>query len=129
MPKLSSILRTIFALLLLQAAFWTGAAPAYVAQLCDFGENIPRTRPRPEAGGPTEVSLSLFIFDLVSVDDVREEFIIDFYIEARWQDPRLGALVRKTGLNKCEISLDDIWRPSAFPLNARDYKSSASIIS
>jgi len=69
------------------------------------------------------VTLSLFIFDLVSIEDVREEFTLDFYIEAQWQDPRLGALVRKTGLDKCEISFDETWRPNAFLLNAREYKS------
>jgi len=118
----SSVLLKVIVLLFIQAAIWITVVPAHAVQRCDFGDDIPRSRPNSEKG-PTEVTLSLFIFDLVSVNDVREEFTLDFYIKAQWQDPRLGALVRKAGLDKCEISFDEIWRPNAFPLNAREYRS------
>ena len=45
-------------------------------------------RPSPEAG-PTEVTLALAVVDVLAVDDVNENFVVDFVLQATWQDPRL----------------------------------------
>ena len=81
---------------------------------CQFDEDIPKTRPIPEEGGPTQIQVGFYIFDLVDISTVKQEFIMDFYLEAEWQDSRLGEIVRQSEQAACEIAMDLIWRPNMF---------------
>ena len=90
----------------------------FAVDLCNFGEDTPRTRPNREAG-PTEVRVGLFVFDLVNINTVKQEFTLDFFLQAEWDDPRLGEALRKSGKRRCEVPMDDIWIPGTFPLNSR----------
>ena len=119
MLSLSSILRTVVILLLAQAAVWIDIAPAHAfVEPCNFGDNVPKTRPNSQAG-PTETRLAIFIFDLVDIITVKQEFIMDFYMETEWQDPRLGELLRKSGRRQCEATLDEVWHAEIFIINNR----------
>jgi hypothetical protein len=115
-------------LLLALAALWVRAAPVHAITECDFGRDVSRSRPAPEAG-PTEVSVGLYVFDLVSIDSVKQEFTLDVFIEAQWEDPRLGSALRKAGVKNCRTSFDNIWTPGTILLNARQYKSELKRVS
>jgi len=64
---------------------------------------------RPEAadGGPTIVSVSIFLIDLDGVDNAEQTFTANLSLDMRWSDPRLahgqdGAIVRPIG---------EVWNP------------------
>jgi hypothetical protein len=117
-----SFLRTAAILLLALAALWVRAVPVYAMPECDFGPEVSRSRPAPEKG-PTQVTVGLYVFDLVSIDSVKQEFTLDLFIEAQWEDQRLGSALRKAGVRKCRASLDSVWTPGTILLNARQYQS------
>jgi hypothetical protein len=117
-----SVLRTGITLLLAHIVLCIGVVPTFAIQDCDFTESIPRSRPNPEAG-PTQVEIALFVFDLISIDSVKQEFRLDFYVEAQWTDERLGTAVRNAGVPKCTIPLEDVWRPHMFLVNARSFST------
>jgi len=120
--RASLVLRTGIALLLAQIAVWIWVVPAYAVPDCDFAGSVPRSRPHPEAG-PTQVEIALFVFDLISIDSVQQEFSLDFYVEFQWTDERLGSAVRKAGMRKCRIPMGDVWHPNMIPLNARTFST------
>ncbi len=74
---------------------------------------------RPNAGGPAEVvTVRLGLIDIVEVDDRRQQFSIDAYVEVSWTDPRLVS----SSPNRTEIrslSAADIWTPRLLVLNDR----------
>jgi hypothetical protein len=88
---------------------------------CEFGKDIPKSRPNPQAG-PTQVRVGVFVFDLSDIDIRNSEFGLDFLAALSWQDPRLGELLRKTGRKLCQTPVDAIWHPNMFPVNARVVK-------
>ena len=92
--------------------------PAEGLERCEFAEEIPTSRPSPETG-PTTVRVGLFLFDLVAIDNVRQEFTVDFYLDVEWTDQRLGGAIADMDMSRCEVPLDDIWHPSTTALNAR----------
>jgi hypothetical protein len=122
MPAFPSVLRTAVILLLALAALWVHAVPAHAILECDFGADVPTTRPAPEAG-PTEMTVEIYVFDLVSIDSVKQEFTLDVFIEGQWEDQRLGSALRAAGVRKCRVPFDSIWTPGMILLNSREYKS------
>ena len=65
-----------------------------------------RTYVRPDADGPpTEVSVGIFMVDLVRVSDPDQTLTGDFAVAVTWTDPRLAHL------EGCRIPLDEIWSP------------------
>jgi hypothetical protein len=85
---------------------------------CDFGDTAPSTRPNSETGA-TEIRVAFFVFDLVDIDNMRQEFTLDFFMEAEWKDQRLGELLRKSGKRTCKTEIDDVWHPGMFVVNSR----------
>ena len=47
-------------------------------------------RPVPEEGGPTPVTVDIFLLDLDGIDGAAQSFDANVYAEARWKDPRLA---------------------------------------
>jgi hypothetical protein len=75
---------------------------------------------RPGAGGPpTEVTISIYLFDINSINDVTKRFSLDLFVNVLWTDPRL-ALPKsaRAGKNRA-IPLDQIWGPRALVVNDR----------
>ena len=70
-------------------------------------------RPGP-AGVPTPVEVGLFVVDVPSIDDVKQEFTADLYVTATWEDSRLEGEATRT------LPLADVWHPLLTILNRRD---------
>ena len=96
----------------------TLSSPAWAFERCEFADGLPQTRPESNAV-PTEIAVRLFINDLVSIDDLSQQFTIDFLMELTWQDPRLGRAVRESGVERCDVGLDEVWHPQAYFSNSR----------
>ena len=71
------------------------------------------------AGDATEVAVSLYVIDIDSIDDVKQRFSIDFFVNISWQDSRLALEEsRRTGRNRT-LNLDEIWSPRGLIVNDR----------
>jgi hypothetical protein len=127
MRTLSMILRTVLLLLLTQTAFSFIAVSAHAVRPCNFGDDAPRSRPNPEAG-PTEIRAAIFIFDLVDINTRKEEFTLDFFVETRWKDERLGDMARKKGLSLCETPVGSIWTPGMILINSRETRTQLPVV-
>jgi hypothetical protein len=75
---------------------------------------------RPGSGGEaTLVNVGLYIIDIDAVDDARQRFSIDMFVNIAWQDPRL-ALAAENRANKVRsLPLNEIWTPRALIVNDR----------
>ena len=71
-------------------------------------------RPDP-VGVPTEVSIGVFVLDLVVIDDLEQEFTADLFANVRWQDARLAA----SGASSAErvLPLAQVWNPAVKPVS------------
>lgn len=117
-PGAIRMLKRLPSLILAVTGLLTLSLPAWAFERCKFADSIPQTRPEAKKGS-TEISVRLFINDLVSIDDLRQEFTIDFLMELTWQDPRLGRAVRASGVEICDVVLAEIWNPQALVSNSR----------
>jgi hypothetical protein len=81
--------------------FSEGASEEHLCAPPDY-----RTDHRPDSSGPpTEVTLGVFLIDLLDVNDVSQTLTIDLAISMSWSDPRLAKL------DGCQLSIDSIWFP------------------
>jgi len=104
-----SLLLTV--LVLFVTAINAPATPA--AELTLVGE-------RPNAAGPpTEVSVSLYVLDIDSIDDVDQRFSVDMFLNVAWQDERLALPEGEEAGKVRTVSLDDIWTPRGLIVNDR----------
>ncbi len=105
----------IFTVLLLPLS----ALPAFSLNTCDLPEDFALTRPLPPNGGPTIVHVSFYLFDLIEIVTMKQEFSVDLYFTAHWHDPRVKAALRQAGIRKCEIRSEKVWRPDMIIMNER----------
>jgi hypothetical protein len=75
---------------------------------------ISGTRPS-NGGGPTEVTVGLFLIDVSRVDGADQSFTADLFILQSWSDPRLAGAFAATE----KVPLEDIWSPRLQILNQR----------
>ena len=90
-----------------------GTASAWGTQ-CAFDDPGLETRPQPD-NGPTEVTLRLYVNDLIAIHDVDQSFVADVLFRAEWHDPRL----RHDHPVSCRAGMDQIWTPVIQLLNRR----------
>lgn len=90
-----------------------------------FAQNLESNSPeligdRPNSGGAaTEVAISLYVIDIDSIDDVKQRFSIDFFVNISWQDSRLALEESlRAGRNRT-LPLDEIWSPRGLIVNDR----------
>lgn len=95
------------------ALLCSGAAAAQSAD-CVPPPGVADTRPDP-AGGPTEVSISVYVVDVVAIDDAGQRYTADVAFSAGWDDPRLAALAG------CELPLQAVWNPRVELVNGRGF--------
>jgi hypothetical protein len=81
-------------------------------QVLDFG------RPDPE-GVPTKVYVGYYLIDLISIDDVNQSFEADFYVMARWNDPRLAITNPSEVQTLRNFDINEIWHPQTYIINQR----------
>lgn len=74
---------------------------------------------RPGNGEPTPVSISLHLFDIVAIDDVRQRFQVDLFILATWQDERLALPENQRNGSIRSFPHRQVWSPRAIVVNDR----------
>ena len=75
-------------------------------------------RPIP-LGPPTEVKIGIHLLDIADIDDVKQHFSVDLFVDVSWQDPRLAVLEElRTGKNR-RMPLEEIWTPRLLIVNDR----------
>ena len=89
-------------------------ASSAFAEQCVFEGEALGIRPL-AAQGPTEVTLRIYVNDILSIHDVDQSFVADVVFRAEWQDPRL----RHEQAVACRALGDQIWTPVLQTLNRR----------
>lgn len=75
---------------------------------------------RPNAAGdPTDIHVNLFLVDIDAVDDARQRFSVDLFVNISWQDPRLALPDDGRSGQIRIVPLDTIWTPRALIVNDR----------
>ncbi len=78
-------------------------------------------RLHPLAGkAPVEVSLGLYVTNLVAIDESRETFEVSGYLFGKWLDPRL---VAPLGTPVRDFKLDQLWTPAIESENSISHKT------
>ena len=83
---------------------------------CNFTSSVPKTRPNSK-GEPTQVSIGIYLIDILQLNEIRESFEAKFFMKLQWQDPRLAEQLQNRSIPYCHIEMDDIWHPQAYVSN------------
>jgi hypothetical protein len=82
--------------------------------------NAQLTAERPNAGGAsTEVTVSVFLIDIDEIDDVRQRFNVDIFVNIAWQDPRLALPEEERSGQIRTFPMTGIWTPRGLIVNDR----------
>jgi len=75
---------------------------------------------RPNANGAsTEVTVRVFLIDIDEIDDVRQRFNVDMFVNIAWQDPRLAVPGDEQTGQIRTLPMTDIWTPRGLIVNDR----------
>jgi Neurotransmitter-gated ion-channel ligand binding domain/Neurotransmitter-gated ion-channel transmembrane region len=75
---------------------------------------------RPNASGTsTEVTVGVYLFDIDEIDDVRQRFNVDMFVNIAWQDPRLALPEQEQSARIRTLPLSEIWTPRGLIVNDR----------
>lgn len=72
----------------------------------------------PKQNRPVQVKVSIYVLDIESVDDQKQQFTSDFIVEYIWQDQRLGKIARQSK-GTCNFKLNEVWNPEIQIFNVR----------
>jgi hypothetical protein len=115
----------VLGLLAILAALPAGAAPTKtpVAAL--------DLRRHPTGGRtPVEVSVGLYITNLVAIDETRESFEVGGYLTARWLDARLALPQSQTDAPVARnFRVEEIWTPAVEAANSISHKTNQYFLS
>lgn len=79
-----------------------------------------RVAERPNSGGPsTEVRVGLYLIDIDEIDDVRQRFKVDLFINIAWQDPRLALPEEEQSGQIRTLPISEVWTPRGLIVNDR----------
>jgi gamma-aminobutyric acid receptor subunit beta len=79
-----------------------------------------RIAERPGAGGEsTEVTIGVYLLDVDEIDDVRQRFNVDLFLNIAWQDPRLALAESERSGQVRTIPMTEIWTPRGLIVNDR----------
>jgi gamma-aminobutyric acid receptor subunit beta len=99
------------------------AAILFSASLSAQGVDSTNTRliaERPDATGTsTEVTVRVFLIDIDEIDDVRQRFNVDLFLNIAWQDPRLALPEEERSGQIRTFSMTEIWTPRGMVVNDR----------
>jgi hypothetical protein len=113
-----SLLPFLVVLLAVLLAHATSARPAGAAVPPSPSVDL---RQHPLAGeAPVEVSLGLYVTNLVAIDENRETFEVSGYLFGKWLDPRL---IAPAGAPVREFKLDQLWTPAIESENSISHKT------
>lgn len=75
---------------------------------------------RPNAGGTsTEVTIGVYLIDVDEIDDVRQRFNVDIFVNIAWQDPRLALPENERSGQIRTFPMTEIWTPRGLIVNDR----------
>ncbi len=89
---------------------------------CSIATRLTKVRPDPD-GPPTPVRVGIRLIDVGDINEVAQEFSVDFFVLIRWQDLRLSAASRGNSLDECTVRFSDIWHPFLDIINQREIES------
>ena len=81
-------------------------------------ERNPLLVPPGSDSNPVNVAVGLHIINIAAIDEVGENFTIDAYLLARWQDARLAYTPTEPGDNRRQFVTGQIWLPKIEMVNA-----------
>jgi hypothetical protein len=64
-------------------------------------------------GGPTQVSVGIWIADITSIDSAQQSFNAEIALVLRWKDPRLA----HTGVGVVRYPIEQVWHPRVSIVN------------
>ncbi|MFW2404492.1 MAG: hypothetical protein ACN4GT_06980 [Gammaproteobacteria bacterium] len=108
------IIRTAWLLLVCAAA---GAQAPDATDRTSIGE-----RPDP-VGTPTPVSVRVYLFDIGEIDDDKQRFTADLFMNIQWRDARLAVPETSRGGQLRIMPLGSIWTPRGLIVNDRGMSS------
>ncbi len=75
---------------------------------------------RPNASGAsTEVTINAFLIDIDEIDDVRQRFNVDMFVNIAWHDPRLALPEKERSGRIRTLPRSRIWTPRGMVVNDR----------
>jgi hypothetical protein len=75
---------------------------------------------RPNVSGTaTEVTISVFLIDIDEIDDVRQRFNVDMFVNIAWQDPRLALPEKEQSGRIRNLPRSEVWNPRGLIVNDR----------
>lgn len=78
------------------------------------GADLPAVIDRPiTGGGPTQVSVGIWIADITSIDSAQQSFTAEIAVVLRWKDPRLA----HTGNGVVRYPIEQVWHPRVSIVN------------
>ena len=86
---------------------------------CTISPRLTKSRPDSD-GPPTNVIVAIQLIDIGDIDELKQEFLVDFMVLIRWKDERLSAASRGSSLDECTVRYADIWHPFLDIINQRE---------
>jgi hypothetical protein len=77
---------------------------------CSIPTALTKSRPNSD-GPPTPVRIAIRLIDIGGINEVSEEFNVDFLAMISWEDPRLSVQEIGYSLDKCTVLYETIWHP------------------
>ena len=75
---------------------------------------------RPNVSGTsTEVTVGVFLIDIDDIDDVRQRFNVDMFVNIAWQDPRLALPENEQAGQVRLLPMSSVWNPRGMIVNDR----------
>jgi hypothetical protein len=78
---------------------------------------------------PVDISVGLYLTNLVAIDESRETFEVTGYLFAKWQDPRLQRSADAHGDTPRPLKLEEIWSPPIEGENSVSHKMNSYTMS
>jgi hypothetical protein len=66
---------------------------------------------------PPEIKIGIFFVDVQSINDKKQTFTCNAIFHFSWKDPRLSEQSLGRSLERCNITLDEIWHPDIVTMN------------
>jgi len=84
---------------------------------------------RPNASGTiTEVTYGVFLIDIDEIDDVRQRFNVDMFVNIAWQDTRLALPENEWSDQIRRFPMSEIWTPRGLIVNDRGLEAQLPLV-